>query len=296
MKRWSEQTWMKRRSEALDRLRPVVEAHLDRASRHEKHPVIDFLFQYYAFRPSQLMTWSPGAGAVLETASGDSEMPSFMERVEGGYRVCPEVLSVKRLKGLEWVLGLLKAVDSRPPKFGCFGLHEWAMVYQLPADSVRHAHLPLRVSQEQIHRELTSGRLACTHWDAFRFFTPKAAPLNPVQPESDKRYEQEQGGCIHANMDLYKWASKYWPLVSTDRIIEAFELALDARWIDMRASPYDLSAFQKPPIRIETSEGRKEYQAHQEQLAKRAIPIRKQLIQDLEAIHSSMTGWVSRAG
>ena len=33
-----------------------------------KHPVHDFLFTYYSFRPAQLRRWSPGYGVVLADA------------------------------------------------------------------------------------------------------------------------------------------------------------------------------------------------------------------------------------
>jgi len=36
----------------------------------------------------------------------------------------------------------------RPPaQLGCFGLHEWAMVYRQDADQVRHARWPLRLAR-----------------------------------------------------------------------------------------------------------------------------------------------------
>jgi hypothetical protein len=61
--------------------------------------------------------------------------------------------------------------------------------------------------------------------------------------------------------------------------MEAFLLALDARQIDMRASPYDLSEFGFAPIKIEDQAGRIEYIAAQRSLSERARPIRLRLIE-----------------
>ncbi|CAN0537189.1 unnamed protein product [Ectocarpus sp. 8 AP-2014] len=78
---------------------------------------------------------------------------------------------------------LLQATTSRAPVLHCFGLHEWAMLYRphgaeeggVDARSV-HQTLPLRVPQDEINAmvEGRGGALACTHFDAFRFFTPEA--------------------------------------------------------------------------------------------------------------------------
>jgi len=82
-------------------------------------------------------------------------------------------------------------------------------------------------------------------------------------------------------MDLYKWAYKFYPWVSSEIIIDAFELARDARILDMQASPYDLRAWDVDPVMIETVEGRKQYESRQRELASRAVPIRRHLLQEL---------------
>src|SRR5690606_27237715 len=46
--------------------------HQTRVARGEKHPVYDFLFRYYAFRPAWLRQWHPGPDVVL-TGSGARE-------------------------------------------------------------------------------------------------------------------------------------------------------------------------------------------------------------------------------
>ena len=61
-------------------------------------------------------------------------------------------------------------------------------------------------------------------------------------------------------------------------------LARDIRALDMRASPYDLSALGYRPVRIETPEGRAEYAAEQREFAERARPQRQRLLDVCERL------------
>jgi hypothetical protein len=85
-------------------------------------------------------------------------------------------------------------------------------------------------------------------------------------------------------MDLYKWAMKLRQLIPSELAADAFDLAMDARSVDMRASPYDFSALDFKPICIETAEGRAEYEVEQRRLAALAAPIRAQLISSCDRI------------
>jgi hypothetical protein len=85
-------------------------------------------------------------------------------------------------------------------------------------------------------------------------------------------------------MDLYKHAFRLWPLVGSDLVADAFELAWEVREVDMRASPYDLGEYGYSPIRIETAAGKQEYAAHQRRFAERAAPIREGLISACERL------------
>jgi hypothetical protein len=115
-----------------------------------------------------------------------------------------------------------------------------------------------------------------------RLFAAEARPLNRLQPTLESRVALEQPGCVHANMDLYKWAAKSMPWVGSELLLDCFELAIRLRDLDMRASPYDLSAWGCEPVRIETAEGRRIYEAEQRRLAAEAVPIREKLISALE--------------
>ncbi len=78
-------------------------------------------------------------------------------------------------------------------------------------------------------------------------------------------------------MDLYKHAFRLSPMVGSELVADCFELAWDARDLDMRASPYDVAELGYEPVRIETPEGKQVYAAAQRELAERAAPLRQRL-------------------
>jgi hypothetical protein len=90
-------------------------------------------------------------------------------------------------------------------------------------------------------------------------------------------------------MDLYKWAAKCMPWIGTDLLLDCFESAMKLRKIDMRASPYDLTRWGLDPIRIETPEGRAEYETAQRHLAQQAAPLRNRLIDSIESVLATRT-------
>jgi hypothetical protein len=249
-----------------------AEAFVQRRSAGEKHPVWDFLFTYYSFSPGKLMTWCPGLAEAVDSQKDPG-------RDGGGERKIWEwpVLTGRVRREAAWVAQLCANIVARPARFACHGLHEWAMVYRQSAEHVRHSGYELRMTPEELAAFVESQSICCTHYDAFRFYTPEARPLNTFDPRFETRLEMEQGGCLHANMDLYKWAYKLWPWIGSDLVADAFEVALFGRAMDMRASPYELTALGFPPIQIETEEGRAEYRRCQQELAERAEPVRKKL-------------------
>jgi hypothetical protein len=152
------------------------------------------------------------------------------------------------------------------------------MVYRQAPAEVRHHGWPLRFSPGELARIVEGQALCCTHHDAFRFFTPPARPLNRVQPARATVSEHEQRGCLHANMDLYKWAFKLAPFTPSELLADCFALACDIREVDMRGSPYDLGALGFAPIAIETAAGREEYERAQRGFTARGEPLRARLI------------------
>ena len=130
------------------------------------------------------------------------------------------------------------------------------MVYRQSPDEVRHNQHPLRFPPGEIARIVESAAVCCTHFDAFRFYSDAARPLNVVQPTRATQVDLEQPGCLHANMDLYKHAVSMAPLVGSSLVRRAFALARDIRQVDMQAAPYDLTSLGVVPLRVETPAGR----------------------------------------
>lgn len=271
--------WLARAAAHEARVRAWTDPHQRRASRGERHPVYDFLFDYYPFRPAQFRQWHPGPDVILggDEARAFLRWPQYKEN-RGGVALDSAAFPEKRLPFLAWLQDFLRATLDRPPFFGCFGLHEWAMVYRLEPAQLRHASSPLRLAPEQVAQIIESQVVRCSHFDAFRFFAPRARPLNRLQPCRETAIQNEQCGCLHANMDLYKWAFKLHPFAPSELIADCFALAVEIREADMRASPYDLRAIGFAPIPIETAHGRAEYERLQRNFSDRSRPLRERLL------------------
>lgn len=124
--------------------------------------------------------------------------------------------------------------------------------------------------------------------------TPQSA--NSVLTRTDQLH-LEQKACLHANMDLFKIAWRIQPFISSTLLIEALTAALQARTLDVEASPYDVSEYvglnwnqinnesgipegtiQLGAVKIETEAGRKEYQQRQLEVMKRGEAARTKLL------------------
>ncbi|MEV8251501.1 3-methyladenine DNA glycosylase [Microbacterium sp. NPDC076768] len=270
------QDWARFEYEHRERADELTAAHRERAARGEKHPVWDFLFTYYSYKPSQLRRWHPGAGVELADATDRLAWRWYVPGTRDD-SAAPDASVFARekseLAGL--IERMLRRTASRPGQFGCFGLHEWAMVYR--ADEHRHA-VPLRLGQAGTDRVVEGHDLRCTHFDAFRFFTPEAVPRNRTSLSREEQPLFEQPGCLHAGMDLYKWATKLGPLIPGNLLLDSFELARDIRLLDMQAAPYDLSPWNVVPVPIETAEGKAEYVRRQREFADRGAALRMALL------------------
>ncbi|WP_426182591.1 3-methyladenine DNA glycosylase [Microbacterium sp. TWP3-1-2b2] len=259
-----------------ERADALTTAHRERAARGEKHPVWDFLFTYYSYSPSQLRRWHPGAGVQLEDATERLGWRWYSPGTAPGSAVPDaEVFAAEKGALADLIERMLRRTAARPGQFGCFGLHEWAMVYR----DEEHRHTaPLRLGQDGTDAVVEAHDLRCTHFDAFRFFTPDAAPRNRQPLSREDQPTIEQPGCLHAGMDLYKWAMKLGPLVPGELLLDAFELAGDIRLLDMEAAPYDLSAWGVVPVPIETPDGKAEYVRRQRGFAERGNELRGRLL------------------
>jgi len=278
--------WTARAAAHRARVDGWLAAHLERRDGGMTHPVEDFLFTYYSHRPARLRRWHPGAGVVLSGADPADFGVSYVTTVGGATLDTPTVLG-RRRGSVTAIRDLLARSAARPAQFGCFGMHEWAMVYRQTQDQLRHNAWPLRLSPDETAEVVQANRIRCSHYDAYRFFTPPARPLNLLSPTRDSQPAMEQPGCLHANMDLYKWAYKLSPLVRSELVADCFELAREIRALDMRASPYDLEDLGYSPIRVEEPDGRVEYVAAQRGFTDRAAVLRHRLLDAVAAAERS---------
>jgi hypothetical protein len=271
--------WQWRAQLHQERADALTAAHRARKARGEKHAVEDFLFDYYGTRPSHMRRWHPGAGIALEGPAPHSAWRWYTR----GDPVTLDVAAylADRGEAVAFVLQLLTATAARPAFTGCFGLHEWAMVYRAP----EHRHpVPLRLGAAGTDAVVEAHPVVCSHFDAFRFFTPEAVGRNRLQPSRSRQVELEQPGCLHVAMDCHKWASKLGPVVPGELALDCFALAKECRTLDMQASPYDLAAYGLVPVAIETPDGKAEYVSRQRDLAVSAAVLRSRLIEVCEGL------------
>jgi hypothetical protein len=277
--------WAARVAEHAARADALTAAHRARRARRERHAIEDFLFDYYGTRPAALRRWHPGPGVALAPGR-DGPAPHagwkyYATDTDGVVRLDLERYRAERGTTVGFIAGLLGATAARPAHLGCFGLHEWAMVYG--ADEHRHP-LPLRLGRAGTDAVVEAHQIRCSHFDAFRFFTPEARGFNRLRPTRESQVELEQPGCLHAAMDCFKWATKLGPGAPGGLTLDCFALAGEIRLLDMQASPYDLSSYGQAPVRIETPEGKAEYMARQRELTGRAAVLRTRLVEACTAL------------
>ncbi|GAB3536632.1 hypothetical protein GCM10027403_18000 [Arthrobacter tecti] len=289
--------WVPRASAHAERVRTYTEPYLRRRAEQRRHPVEDFLFTYYTQKPAQLLRWHPGAHTVLtgpaalERADWKFYRPLTTQEQEnlktdddGAVTFDHAAFLETRAEAVQFADIIISRTIARPAQFGCFGLHEWAMAYRSVQNPVRHQYLKLRLGARGTDQVVEENRIRCTHFDAFRFYAPQAAPLNELQPTRESQRELEQPGCLHANMDLYKWAYKLTPALPSELVMDCFEHSWRIRAMDMRASPYDLQEWGYPPIPIETAAGKVDYVRAQRAFSAESQQLRAQLKKYLEQL------------
>ncbi len=286
-----QEKWLPLEAAHHSRVKRYADPYLARRSAGKKHPVEDFLFTYYTQKPGQLLRWHPGAGVVLSgpDAAERAQWKFYKQLDDDGLAGAglpsgtlavtfdQEAFLAERTEAVRFAGIILSGTAARPAQFGCFGLHEWAMVYRQDKFQLRHEYLTLRLGSEGTDRVVEENRIRCSHFDAFRFYTPDAVPRNELTPTRENQRLLEQPGCLHANMDLYKWAYKLTPALPSELVMDCFELSWRIRAMDMQASPYDLEEWGYPPIRIETPAGKAEYVQHQREFAEEAAALRTSL-------------------
>ncbi|MCC9194988.1 3-methyladenine DNA glycosylase [Arthrobacter sp. zg-Y916] len=298
----TEDQWLPRQAAYQERVRPFTDGFLSRRSAGRKHPVEDFLFTYYSQKPGQLLRWHPGAGVVLAgTAAAERTDWKFYRLLDaaelhaagldaGTAAVAVDLPAFASARGpaLEFTQMLLSRTAGRKASLGCFGMHEWAMAYKSEVNGIRHEYLGLRLGSGGTDQLVEQSRIRCTHFDAFRFYAPQAVGLNELRPTRENQRDLEQPGCLHANMDLYKWAYKLVPVLPGELVMDCFELAWRIREMDMRASPYDLQDWGYDPIPVETPAGRAEYAAAQRAFSEESQQLRARILDLLAPLQEQL--------
>lgn len=285
--------WKQAQAAHEERADDLTRAHSERKARGKKHAVEDFMFSYYRLSVGKLREWHPGHGATLLGSYedlGEFRSPALYRNTPAGLTLNSTPLIAKRQSTINYALNLLQRTASRPAQFGFLGLHEWAMVYRLKDGDQRHTQHPLRLGHDGTVAVVEAGNWVGTHLDAFRLFTPEAVPRNREKLSRESRPEKHQPGCLHANMDLYRWYSKLLPLVPSELVLDTFELARDIRRLDMAASPYDPASIGTNLIKIETAPGRKEYLRQQRFFAERSTSLRAALLRHVRELHYGANG------
>ncbi|KAJ8611308.1 hypothetical protein CTAYLR_006613 [Chrysophaeum taylorii] len=292
-----EHVWRSRAAAHAERVREVLGgmSPLEAAGARE-NPITNFVFTYYwGFKPGDLTRWSPGAGVELEVEDVAASMRLLSRgkwrRTESGAVAVDFAgrFDDLNMDAIRHAYKTLVATSRRAPVWNCYGLHEWAMLYGDRPSSRFQKAMPFRVSPATIAAVVEApGALRCTHFDAYRFFAPSAQPLNEHPGLSrESQPSHEQPGCVHAGMDLFKYALRLAPFIRSELVADALAVAVEARILDMRASPYDLAAVfatdnhlgvDPSPVAVETRGGRRQYARLQCEIAEKAAPVRRELI------------------
>lgn len=290
-----ERLWRERERRHRATVDDLTQDHLHRRHRGIPHPVVDFLFTYYRTSVGTIRQWHPGPGVILENAHHDRRTQWRHYRRETlhgrtGLIVDPDSVLSRGGARLRHARAVVEATTSRTGATGCFGLHEWAMLYRTGSHGLRHGGVPLRITHEQVDEVVRGARLRCTHFDAFRFFTEHAKPLNEPSLSRGEQVSHEQPACLHAGMDIYAHTAALEAGAPGELLLDALRAAFSAREVDMRSSPYDLSEWGLTSIPVETPRGRAEFVTFQREWVTRTQALRSRYLRavdQLEALSDS---------
>ena len=117
--------WTDRMKRHEQRAREWIDPHLQRRSRGEKHPIWDFLFDYYSIRPSRVLRWHPGLDATLIDATDAPHTHWRDYTVKQDGTVCADVDSFLSHRGnaMDKVLTLLRASEDNRAQFDLSLIH-----------------------------------------------------------------------------------------------------------------------------------------------------------------------------
>ncbi len=155
------------------------------------------------------------------------------------------------------------------------------MVYRLPEDRTRHAAYPLRLGPAGTDEVVEAHRIACSHFDAYRFFTAPARPLNTLSPGRARPpgVRAARRACTPAwtststRSGSPRWSPPSWSPTASSWPATSGSSTCARRRTTCPALGYE-------PVRIETPEGKREYAAAQRGFAERGAPLRARLVEE----------------
>ena len=191
--------------------------------------------------------------------------------VDGGPLVTVDLATFRQARGsqLAFTARLLGATAAAPGQFGCFGLHEWAMVFRQDDGRV-----VTRTGRSGWARPAPTRSCGSTRSGAPTTTRSGSSPRRPgrstpLQPDRDSQVQMEQPGCLHASMDVYKWAYKLIPMVPSSSAAGRLRAGqVDPRAGHARVAVRPDRARIPTRVRIETPTGKAEYVAAQREFAR----------------------------
>ena len=191
--------------------------------------------------------------------------------------------------------GCWRRRPARPAFSGCFGLHEWAMVYR--DDAARGTRCPLRLGQAGTDAVVEAHPIRCT--PLRRVPVLHAARRRPQPPAADPGDASpswsSRAACTPA-MDLYKWAYKLSPADpgrAGRRLLRAGR-ARSASWT-CGPRPTTCARTATSRSRSRRPRARPQYVAAQRGFAERGAVLRQRLIDVCDRARLDVA-WRRRAG
>ena len=137
------------------RVEQWTQPRLHRRKLGQKHPVDDFLFEYYKLTPGKLRQWHPGHLVAMLDVPDDlcasyAGSAEFLVDLTSGTVQADKSRFERRAGPVRRSVEILQRASGRAAKFSCFGMHEWAMVYGTDPAQIRHSDEQLRLPPAQI--------------------------------------------------------------------------------------------------------------------------------------------------
>ncbi|KAL3937580.1 MAG: hypothetical protein SGBAC_007338 [Bacillariaceae sp.] len=230
-----------------------------------ENPIYNFLIEYYGLKGAKgvrkLCRWSPSPGLLMQCQSNNIETVDQLHELSAAYTQEATIDAPTMYDSI-----LLEGAEE----------HDFGSTIHLRGATV--------VSGEGVLYSPAAfygkGDPSQKDSNALRFFAEDALPLNKFGGplKRDDQAKLEQPACVHAHMDLLKLALKLTPFGDAQLLQSVLEVGLEARKLDVAASPYDASAYGVGVVPIDTPEGRNKYREDQMKLMKRVEPVRKSLL------------------